>query len=131
MTALKLEICSTAAASVPCMSDLRIEGSPAPGRENKEAAEQVVLRSRGQQGIAEISAPVFSFFGGGEEEEEPEIHVVEDPILTPTSAPVVDCEPPQDFLDSITDEVRNLQFKHYILLFSQCVDAKHKGWPVA
>merc|ERR1712037_894337 len=73
-----------------------------------EAAEQVVLRSRGQQGGAETSAPVFSFFGGGEEEEEPEIQVVEDPRLLPTSAPVVDCEPPQDFLDSITEEVMEM-----------------------
>ena len=105
MTALKLEICSTAAASVPCMSDLRIEGSPAPGRENKEAAEQLVLRSRGQQGVAGVSAPVFSFFGGEEEEEQPEIHVIEDQKVLPTSAPSVAREPSQDFLDSITEEV--------------------------
>ena len=105
VTALKLEICTTAAASVPCMSDLRIEGSPAPGKENREAAEQLVLRSRGQQGEAGSSTAVFSFFGGEEEEEQPEIHVIEDQKVLPTSAPSVACEPPQDFLDSITEEV--------------------------
>jgi len=108
VTALKLEICSTAAASVPCMSDLRIEASPAPGKENREAAEQLVLRSRGQQGVAGTSAPVFSFFGGEEEEEQPEIHVIEDQKVLPTSAPSVACEPPQDFLDSITEEVMEM-----------------------
>ena len=105
VTALKLEICTTAAASVPCMPDLRIEASPAPGKENREAAEQLVLRSRGQQGEAGSSTPVFSFFGGEEEDEQPEIHVIEDQKVLPTSAPSVACEPPQDFLDSITEEV--------------------------
>lgn len=106
VTALKLEICSTAAASVPCMSDLRIEASPAPGKENREVAEQLVLRSRGQQG--ETSAPVFSFFGGEEEEEQPEIQVIEDQTLLPTTAPLDDSQPPQDFLDSITEEVMEM-----------------------
>ena len=99
------------------MSDLRIEASPAPGKENKELAEQVVLRSRGQ-GVAETSAPVFSFFGGAEEEEEQsEIQIIEDPkvlskethairesTVVPTAS-LVNCDPPQDFLDSITEEV--------------------------
>jgi len=108
VTAVQLEICSTAAASVPCMSDLRIEASPAPGKENKQVAEQVVLRSRrGGQGVDETPAPVFSFFGGEEEEEQPEVHVVEDQAVLPT-APLVDCEPPQDFLDSITEEVMEM-----------------------
>ena len=66
-------------------------------------AEQLVLSSRGQQG--ETSAPVFSFFGGEEEEEQPEIQVIEDQTLLPTTAPLDDSQPPQDFLDSITEEV--------------------------
>ena len=103
MTALKLEICSTAASSVPCMTDLRIEASPAPGEENREAAEQLVLRSK--QSVAETSPSVFSFFGGKAEEEESEIGVIENPMSLPTTAPLDDCEPPQDFLDSITEEV--------------------------
>jgi len=120
VTALKLEICSTLASSVPCMSDLRIEASPASGKENKELAGQVVLRSRGQ-GVAETSAPVFSFFGGAEEEEEQsEIQIIEDPkvlskethairesTVVPTAS-LVNCDPPQDFLDSITEEVMEM-----------------------
>ena len=103
MAALKLEICSTVASSVPCMSDLRIEGSPAPGKESRQAAEQLVLRSK--QSVAETPTPVFSFFGGETEEEEPEISVTENQKALPTATPLVDSEPPQDFLDSITEEV--------------------------
>jgi len=116
VTALKLEICSTSAASVPCMSNLRIEASPASGKENKKLAEQLILRNRGQRRVDETSAPVFSFFGGEDEEEQPEIHVIEDqseihitekPRALPT-APLVVCDPPQDFLDSITEEVMEM-----------------------
>ena len=86
------------------MSDLRIEASPAPGEENREAAEQLVLRSK--QSVLKTSSPVFSFFGGEAEEEESEISVIENPMALPTTAaPSVECEPPQDFLDSITEEV--------------------------
>ena len=127
MTAVQLEICSTAAASVPCMSDLRIEASPAPGKENKQVAEQVVLRSRVQQGGAsETPAPVFNFFGG-EEEEQPEIHVVEDQTVLPSAAPSVDRETPQDFLDSITEEVKSdeteMKINFLELIVLKCADA--------
>jgi len=116
VTSLKLEICSTSAASVPCMSNLIIEASPAQGKGNQKLAEQLVLRSRGQRGVAGTSAPVFSFFGGEEEKEEPEIHIIEDkpkihitekPTALPT-AQLIDCDPPQDFLDSITEEVMEM-----------------------
>ena len=68
VTTLQLEICSTEASSVPCMSDLRIEASPAPGQENKESAKQLVLKSK-SQGSVNATAPSFSFYGGEEEEQ--------------------------------------------------------------
>ena len=100
VTTLQLEICSTEASSVPCMSDLRIEASPAPGQENKESAKQLVLKSKSQGGV-NATAPSFSFFGG-EEEEQPEVHVVEDQPAFPLDSLT---DQPPDFLDSITEEV--------------------------
>ena len=82
------------------MSDLRIEASPAPGQENKESAKQLILKSK-SQGSVNATAPSFSFFGG-EEEEQPEVHVVKDQPAFPLDSLT---DQPPDFLDSITEEV--------------------------
>ena len=109
MNALRLEVCTTLAASLPCLSKLRIEGSPAQGKKNQQKAEQLVMKQKNQS-FAQSSAPAFSFFGGGDEEHS-EVHIIEDqdpdqgPSLDNSTHPSLDALPPSDFLDSITEEV--------------------------
>ena len=109
VNALRLEVCTTLAASLPCLSNLRIEGSPAQGKKNQQKAEQLMMRYR-KQSSAQSSAPAFSFFGGGDEEHS-ELHIIEDqdpdqgPTLDSSTHPSLNALPPSDFLDSITEEV--------------------------
>ena len=104
MNALRLEVCTTLAASLPCLSNLRIEGSPAQGKKNQQKAEQLVMKQK-KQSFAQSSAPAFSFFGGGDEEHS-EVQVIEDQDQGPTlDSPTPSSLPPSDFLDSITEEV--------------------------
>jgi len=112
VNALRLEVCTTLAASLPCLSNLRIEGSPAQGKKNQQKAEQLVMKQKNQS-FAQSSAPAFSFFGGGNEEH-PELHNIEDQDLdqgstldSPTPCPL-NSPPPSDFLDSITEEVMEI-----------------------
>ena len=109
MNALRLEVCTTLAASLPCLSNLRIEGSPAQGKKNQQKAEQLMIKYR-KQSSAQSSAPAYSFFGGGDEEHS-EVQVIEDqdpdqgPTLDSSTYPSLNALPPSDFLDSITEEV--------------------------
>ena len=109
MNALRLEVCTTLAASLPCLSNLRIEGSPAQGKKNQQKAEQLMIKYR-KQSSAQSSAPAYSFFGGGDEEHS-EVQVIEDqdqdqgPTLDSPTPSSLNALPSSDFLDSITEEV--------------------------
>ena len=102
VTALRLEILYTRAASTPCMAGLRVQGSAvmAAGREQVSQ----LLERAGQGGGREAGA--FTFFGGSPEEASAQLPAarVEDSV----EAECGEEEVPEEFLDSITQEVMSL-----------------------
>ena len=111
VTALRLEILYTRAASTPCMAALRVQGSAvmAAGREQGSAVMAAgreqgsqLLEKAGQGGGREASA--FTFFGGS-----PEVEVSPQlPAARVEAEAEGGEEVPEEFLDSITQEVMSL-----------------------
>lgn len=101
VTALRLEILYTRAASTPCMAELRVLGSAVMAAGRDQVGH---LTERAGQGGGQV-APTFTFFGGSAEEASPQIPAAS---VEATVEAEGGEEVPEEFLDSITQEVMSL-----------------------
>ena len=122
MTALRLEILYTRAASTPCMAGLRVQGSAVRAACRKQGSVRAACREQVSQLLEKAGqgegrqAAAFTFFGGSPEEALVQLPAarVEDTVEEEGGEEEVEAEGegeeevPEEFLDSITQEVMSL-----------------------